>query len=46
LCCGCYTYAVTLPIEVVRQFRWQKRQKLQLTINEEKKRIIIEDWSG
>jgi bifunctional DNA-binding transcriptional regulator/antitoxin component of YhaV-PrlF toxin-antitoxin module len=43
---GGASYGVTLPIEVVRQFRWQKRQKLQLTIDEENKRIIIEDWKG
>jgi DNA primase len=41
---GGRSYAITLPIEVVRRWRWKNRQKLQLTIDEKKKRIIIEDW--
>lgn len=39
------SYAITLPIEVVRRWRWKNRQKLQLTIDDKKKRIIIEDWN-
>jgi len=42
---GGRSYAVTLPVDVVRSFKWQEKQKLQLTIDEKKKRIIIEDWS-
>jgi DNA primase len=42
---GGKSYALTLPIEVVRDWGWQNRQKLQLTIDEKKKRIIVEDWS-
>jgi len=38
------SYSVTLPIEVIRSFRWQKKQKLQLTIDSRRKKIIIEDW--
>ncbi|MAZ56498.1 hypothetical protein CL653_01800 [bacterium] len=38
------SYGMTLPIEIIRQFRWQKKQKLTLTIDAKKKRIIIEDW--
>ena len=38
------SYAITLPIDVVRRWRWKNRQKLSLTIDEKKKRIIIEDW--
>jgi hypothetical protein len=40
------SYAVTLPIAVVRRWKWKNRQKLQLTIDDRKKRIIIEDWRG
>jgi DNA primase len=42
---GGKSYALTLPIEVVRDWGWQNRQKLQLTIDEKKKRIIVEDWT-
>lgn len=38
------SYSITLPIDVIRRWRWKNRQKLQLTIDERKKRIIIEDW--
>lgn len=41
---GGRSYTVTLPVEAVRAFKWQEKQKLQLTIDEKKKRIIIEDW--
>ncbi|PJE64047.1 MAG: hypothetical protein COU90_04205 [Candidatus Ryanbacteria bacterium CG10_big_fil_rev_8_21_14_0_10_43_42] len=37
-------YSVTLPIEVIRLFRWQRKQKLSLQIDKENKRIIITDW--
>jgi len=38
------SYSITLPIEAIRAWRWQKRQKVRLTIDHKKKRIIIEDW--
>jgi len=38
------SYSVTLPIDIVRRWRWKNRQKLQLKIDEKRKRIIIEDW--
>jgi len=38
------SYSITLPIEVIRRWRWKNRQKLQLKIDEKRKRIIIEDW--
>lgn len=41
---GGKSYGVTLPVEAIRAFKWQEKQKLQLTIDEKKKRIIIEDW--
>jgi len=41
---GGRSYIVTLPVSVVRHWRWKHRQKLQLTIDDKKKRIIIEDW--
>ncbi|MBF05528.1 hypothetical protein CL644_02365 [bacterium] len=41
---GGFSYGVTLPIDIIRKFKWRERQKLKLTIDEQKKRIIIEDW--
>jgi len=40
------SYAITLPIDVIRRWRWKSHQKVTLTIDEKKKRIIIEDWKG
>ena len=40
------SYGITLPIDVVRKFKWRERQKLQLTVDEKRQRIIIEDWKG
>ncbi|MFH1956122.1 MAG: hypothetical protein ABIJ28_00520 [Patescibacteria group bacterium] len=41
---GGKSYSITLPVEVIRRWRWKNRQKVQLTIDDKKKRIIIEDW--
>jgi len=38
------SYSISLPVDVIRSFRWQHKQKLQLKIDEKRKRIIIEDW--
>ena len=37
-------YSITLPIAVIRAFRWKRRQKLELTIDRRRKRITIKDW--
>jgi DNA primase len=42
---GGKSYAITLPIETIREWGWRDRQKLRLTIDEKKKRIIVEDWT-
>jgi len=39
-----HSYGITLPIEVIREFRWKERQKLQLFIDKKNKKIIIKDW--
>ena len=36
------SYAVTLPIEIVRELRWRDKQKL--TVRKSGNKIIIEDW--
>ncbi len=42
---GGKSYAITIPIEIVREWGWRERQKLKLTVDEKKKRIIVEDWT-
>ena len=41
---GGASYSITLPINVIRKFRWKGKQNLKLTVNEKKKQIVIEDW--
>ncbi len=41
---GGKSYALTIPIEVIRTFRWKERQKLTLTIDPRRKTILIKDW--
>lgn len=43
---GIFSYGITLPIDIIRKFKWKERQKLQLTVDEKKNRIIIEDWES
>jgi len=43
---GGKSYAITLPVAVIREFGWEKRQKLELSIDSKKKRITISDWEG
>lgn len=42
---GGKSYAISLPIGVIREFGWQERQKLELTVDAKRKRIVISDWS-
>ena len=41
---GGKSYAVTLPIEVIRLFNWKERQKVILKINKKRRTITIKDW--
>ena len=34
---GTGSYGITLPIEIIREFRWRERQKLELVINKKRK---------
>jgi len=36
------SYAVTLPIEMVRELKWSKKQKV--VVRKSGSKIIIEDW--
>jgi len=38
------TYSITLPIDGIRKFKWQQKQKLVVEIDEKKKQFIIKDW--
>ena len=40
---GGKTYAITLPIEIMREFGWKEKQKL-VVKKFGKNKIIIEDW--
>lgn len=41
---GGASYSITLPIEAVRKFRWKDRQKLEVEVDEKRKRLIIKNW--
>jgi antitoxin component of MazEF toxin-antitoxin module len=41
---GGHSYAVIIPISVVRDWRWKERQKVVLKINPKNKTITIRDW--
>ncbi len=41
---GGKSYAVTLPIEIIRSFKWKEKQKVVLKINKARKTITIKDW--
>jgi len=43
---GGNSYGITLPLRAIRLFKWQARQKLHITVDEKRKRLIIEDWKG
>ena len=41
---GGKSFAVTLPIDIERRWGWQDNQKLKLTIDEQHKKVMIEEW--
>ncbi len=41
---GGRSYAITLPIEIIRSFKWKEKQKVVLKINKKRKTITIKDW--
>ena len=43
---GGTSYAITLPIDVIRRWGWKERQKVELVVDDKKKVIKIKDWSG
>ncbi len=39
-----HSYSVTIPKEIIKAFKWQRRQKLVLSVEGSKKEIKIVDW--
>jgi len=38
------SYYVTLPIQIVREFKWQERQKV--VVEKRGREIVIRDWQN
>ncbi len=38
------SYTVILPIEAIRLFGWQSKQKVVVKIDKRRKRFVVEDW--
>jgi len=41
---GKWSFAVTIPVERVREWGWKEKQKLILEIDEKRRTIKIRDW--
>ena len=41
---GGASYALSLPVEVIRRFKWKERQKLTVTVDLKNKKLVIRDW--
>lgn len=39
-----HSYGLTIPKELVREFKWRERQKLDLIADNKKQQILIRDW--
>ncbi len=40
------SYTITLPIEYIRELRWQEGQKLTVEYDSRRDRLIIKDWKS
>lgn len=40
------TYTITIPIEIIREFGWMKKQKLVVEMDKKNKIVKIKDWEG
>jgi bifunctional DNA-binding transcriptional regulator/antitoxin component of YhaV-PrlF toxin-antitoxin module len=38
------TYTITIPIEIIREFGWMKKQKLVVEMDKKNKIVKIKDW--
>lgn len=39
-----YSYAISIPKELIKEFKWKEKQKLTLIPHPRKKSIEIKDW--
>jgi len=38
------TYTITIPVEIIREFGWQKKQKVVVEMDKKNKVVKIKDW--
>jgi bifunctional DNA-binding transcriptional regulator/antitoxin component of YhaV-PrlF toxin-antitoxin module len=43
---GKYSYGISFPKEMMKNFGWKEKQKLVLVFDDKKKQILIKDWVG
>jgi len=43
---GGKSYALALPVEIIRKFKWKEKQKLTVTVDLKNKKLVIRDWKG
>ncbi len=41
---GKHSYAITIPMDYIRELKWRERQKV--TVTKRGKKLIIEDWEA
>lgn len=41
-----HSYAITIPKEVIKDFGWRERQKVEILSDNRKKEIKIKDWEN
>jgi bifunctional DNA-binding transcriptional regulator/antitoxin component of YhaV-PrlF toxin-antitoxin module len=39
-----YSYSITLPKDLIKEFRWKERQKLEVVFGGRKRELVIRDW--
>lgn len=43
---GDYTYTLSIPKELIDEFDWQERQKIEIVNNGRKQNLTLRDWEG
>lgn len=41
---GTHSYSITIPKELVKEFKWRERQKLEITYGGRNHELKIKDW--
>jgi len=39
-----HSYVLNIPKELIREFKWREKQKLEIVWDEKSKKLIIKDW--